>query len=228
MTANVFGILRWIRPALWLRPLLNLAFATQKFRTCSLRDLGFSFWHSIPAPAARAAIEGESEIDVLVQSRNLAVLIEAKYQAPLATRTAHDQQRNQVIRLLDVAFELTTTSQMFTRTPHVLVLGSTVSEPELVTRYRDPVRVEEALGHRRKYPDYRRIAQLLSRSVAYASWTDLASVIEAGIPRAGMLERRLLSDVVAYLRVKMETVHLSSEARRQLFLPVVDDESREP
>jgi hypothetical protein len=223
MTANVFGILRWIRPTLWLRPLLNQAFATRKFRTCSLRDLGFSFWHSVPAPTAKAAIEGESEIDVLVRSRALAVLIEAKYQAPLASRTAHDQERNQVIRLLDVAFELTTTGQMFTRTPYVLVLGSAAREPELVTRYRDPVRVEEALSHRRKYPDYRVIARRLSRSLAYASWTELASIIELAIPRAGALERGLLSDVVSYLRVKMETIHLGSEARRQLLLPVVEE-----
>jgi hypothetical protein len=223
MTANIFGILRWIRPALWLRPLLNHAFATRRFRTCSLQDLGFSFWHSVPAPTARAAIEGESEIDVLVRCRHFAVLVEAKYQAPLSRRTAHDEQRNQVIRLLDVAFELTTSSQMFARTPYVLVLGSTAEEPDLVTRYRDSARVEEALGHRRRYPDYSMIARKLSRGLGYASWSDLASLIEAAIPRARLLERHLLSDLVAYVRIKMATVHLGSEARRQMLLPVLAD-----
>jgi hypothetical protein len=222
MTATVFGVLRRLRPSLWLRPLLNEAFRTKKFRSCSLAGLGFSFWAPVAPPASRACTEGFTEVDLLIRARDLAILIEAKYRSPIAARTTHDHRRDQVIRLLDVAFEMTRASHLFTRSPYVLVLGSSMDEPDLVRRYRDPTTVEEALDHRRRYADHRATARLLSRRVGYASWSDLAALIERQMLRANRTERPFMSDVVEYVQAKMATLHVTSAARRQMFLPVMN------
>ena len=223
VTANVFGILRRMPPALWLRPLLNQAFRTKHFRACSLTGLEVSFWHTVAPPAGRAHMEGFTEVDVLIRARELVVFIEAKYRAQLSTRTTEDESRDQVIRLLDVAFEMAMASQLFTRVPYVLVLGATPTEPELVTRYRSATAVDQALVTRHNHPDHRAIAELLSTRLGYASWQELATIIEAHLEDAGRTERLLLGDVVDYIRLKMATVHMTSEARRQMVLPELED-----
>jgi hypothetical protein len=111
-------------------------------------------------------MEGYTEADVLIRARELVVFIEAKYRAQLATRTTEDESRDQVIRLLDVAFEMAMASQLFTRVPYVLVLGATPTEPELVTRYRSATAVDQALVTRHRHPDHRAIAELLCRRLA--------------------------------------------------------------
>ena len=224
ITANVFGILRRMPPALWLRPLLNQAFRTKRFRTCSLTGLEVAFWQPVAPPAARANREGYSEADVLIRARDFVLFIEAKYRAQLATRTTEDESRDQVIRLLDVAFEMAKAGQMFTRAPYVLVLGATPTEPELVTRYRSATAVDEALATRHRYPDHRAIAELLCQRLGYASWQDLAAIIEAHLESASQTERALLGDVVEYIKLKMATVHMTSEARRQMLLDLEADE----
>jgi hypothetical protein len=168
-------------------------------------------------------MEGYSEADVLIRARDFVLFIEAKYRAQLATRTTEDESRDQVIRLLDVAFEMAKASQMFTRAPYVLVLGATPTEPELVTRYRSAAAVDEALGSRHRYPDHRAIAELLCQRLGYASWQDLATIIEAHLESASRTERLLLGDIVDYIRLKMATVHMTSEARRQMMLPDLAD-----
>jgi hypothetical protein len=228
MTANVFGILRRLRPSLWLRPLLNHAFRTKGFRSRSLAGLDISFWQSVSPPATRASIEGSSEVDVMIRARDLAVFVEVKYQAALSTRTTSDESRDQVIRLLDVAFEMTTAGQMFTRSPYLLVLGSSPNEPALVTKYRDPVKVEEALGHRRRHHDHHAIAALLARRLGYASWSDLVVILEDQIPKATPTERPFLSDIALYVREKMATLHLTSAQRRQMMLPVLQRGESDP
>lgn len=215
LTANVFGILRRIRPSLWLRPLLNHAFRTKRFLSSSLAGLDFSFWQPIPPPASRAHIEGSTEVDVMISARDMVVFVEAKYRARLSIRTKHDDSRDQTIRLLDVAFEWTTTGHIFTRRPYLLVVGAAKTEPGVVSRYRDPAAVAHALGHRRRYADYKAVAKLLSGRVGYVSWLDVANIIQEHSLRAMKTERLFLDDVVAYIRAKMSTVDLTSSARRQ-------------
>src|SRR5690606_5672296 len=48
LTGNVFGILRRLRPSLWLRPLLSEAFHTSRFVACSMKDLSVGFWRECP------------------------------------------------------------------------------------------------------------------------------------------------------------------------------------
>lgn len=228
LTGNVFGILRRIRPSLWLRPFLNHAFRTKHFRSCSLAGLNISFWTRVTPPASRARIEGFTEVDVMIRCRDLVVFVEAKYRAPLSTGTEHDGSRDQVIRLLDVAFEMTMAGQFYTRRPYVLVLGSAPTEPDLVSRYRDADTVAEALATRRRFPEHRQIAQLLARRIGYATWSDLAKIVGGRLSAARPTERLFLLDVVDYIGLKMSTLKLGPGLQRQMLLRVVGGQGREP
>jgi hypothetical protein len=223
MTANVFGILRHVRPSLWLRPFLSQAFGMPRFSTCSLKGLQFFFWTPVRPPAARAFTEGYTEVDLLIKTAQFCVLVEAKYRAPLSTKTAHDPDRDQVIRLLDVAYEMTSADVLFSRQPFMLVLGAARAEPSLVTRYRDPSQVSEALKHRRRFSDGERISQQLAKHLGYFSWPGLADVLRSHLHRANRAETPFLGDVIRYIKAKMEALEVTRSALRQLHLPVADN-----
>src|SRR5207248_2368019 len=122
-TSNVFGILRRLRPSLWLRPMLNAAFKTQRFKTESMRRLDLNFWKTVGPPPLTAFPEGPSEVDVCIAFATTVILLEAKFHSPLATRTTYDPRRDQLVRLLDVAYSYAVGGQLFRRDPYVLVLG---------------------------------------------------------------------------------------------------------
>ncbi len=215
ITANVFGLLRRMRPSLWLRPWLNHAFKTNRFRSCSLAGLDVAFWMQANPPPTRAHREGSTEVDVLIRAKELIVFVEAKYRAPLSTRTKHDEFRDQVIRLLDVVFEMAVAGEFYPRAPHVVVLGIPREEPSLVTRYRDPKVIDQMLPERRRFADHNAITRMLASHLSYCSWSDLAHLLEMRINSAREMEQGFLRDTVNYIREKVATAELCSVSPRQ-------------
>lgn len=198
LTATVFGILRRLRPSLWLRPLLVRAFGSS-FRRVPMGDLDVLFWPSVAPPDELAGSEGATEPDVLLRFGDYAVFIEAKFLSPLAERTTNDPHRDQVVRLIDVAYWSNMADRLFTTTPFVLVLGLDEDTPELVARYKDSRALADALRHHA--PRTRRqIALTMAGRVAYASWTSVADIVEDSTGRAQRMERAFLADVASYLR----------------------------
>ncbi len=215
VTGNVFGILRHIRPSLWLRPLLVGAFGS-RFKRCRMCEVNVKLWPELPPPPNKQ--EGWTQPDALIEFGDIVVLLEAKYRAGFSTKTTRDATRDQVIRSLDVAYHYAVEGQFFRREPYVLALGVRAQEPDLVTRYRDAVALAAGLSH---YPpdDSARIASFMSGRIGYASWQSLAFVLGTRTGRIQRLERALLADLAAYLRFKVETVDASPyEERQRLFV----------
>ena len=222
LTANVFGILRRLRPSLWLRPMLNEAFRTRRFATAPMANLDVGFWRPVAPPANRATFEGNTEVDVLVRFGGKVLFVEAKYHAPLSARTKYDEQRDQVARLLDVAYQEAVATQLFRREPYVLVIGVPDQEPALVTRYRDAAQVREALRHHRAAPDFEEMSAVLSRRIGYVSWSSVAATLRASREAAYRAEVPFLDDVAAYIDHKMEQARLRSTRQLPLLLPPVE------
>lgn len=221
LTANVFGTLRHLRPSLWLRPMLAYAFHTKQFASCSMTRLRFDFWHPVPPPPMRAHIEGMTEVDMLIRFGGTSIFVETKYNAALATRTKHDAHRDQLARLLDVAWCSTSQGQLLTPpAPFVLVVGIAKVEPPLLTSYRDPRVLAGALDHHRRYPQFRRDVALLASRIGYCSWSALADLTDAHASRATRAERPFLSDVTTYIRHKVAT---AGRPASQPMLPLVED-----
>jgi hypothetical protein len=223
MVGSVFGILRHLRPSLWLRPMLNQAFRTTTFNRKPMDRLHVDFWTPVPPPSVRAHIEGASEVDVRFSFGNTVVLVEAKYMAPLSTRTTYDEQRDQLVRLLDVAYTTAVADQMYKRDPYVLVIGVGRAEPPLVTRYRQPAELLRMLGHYRRFPDHRRMAEFLARRVGYISWTGMANILVAARTRAWSVEVGFLDDVSSYLRHKV--ARADAQHGDQPALPIIGEYS---
>jgi hypothetical protein len=223
LVGTVFGVLRRMRPVLWLRPMLTQAFAVRRFVTCPMRDLDVRFWPSLPPPSARAHNEGMSEPDLVLQFGRALVLVEAKYNSDLSARTTHDANRDQLLRLIDVAYHATRAEQFATlrREPWVLVIGIPTESPRLLSAYQNRDRLHDALGPARS--DVADIAALMHQRLGYVSWSSVADVLRAAGGRARGLEQALLRDLVEYIEHRVRTAARTTGAPRQGVLPVMDN-----
>ena len=217
LTANVFGLLRRLRPALWLEPMLRAAFPRHDVPRLRFKDVTLALWKKIPAPAERAVREGFTEVDVYVAFGVSVLLVESKFTSSLTPATAHDAQRDQLIRLIHVAFSHLVDGEFFPRAPLVLVLGVWGREPRLVTTYRNPDAICASVSSIRSREDGIAIARMLSEGVAYLSWQRLARLLSAATQQGTALEAALLKDLVAYITAKAR-ISTREELPRQLDL----------
>lgn len=103
LTWNVFRSLHKINPALWLTAFFIRAFQTEIVEKPEIVSL--DLWPELsPPPSLRLfqKDEGESEIDVRIETGRLVCFIEAKYKSDISTRATNNPDRDQIIRNLDV------------------------------------------------------------------------------------------------------------------------------
>jgi hypothetical protein len=213
LTANVFGLLRRLRPVLWLEPMLRAAFPGHHVPRLVLKDVTVALWKKLPPPVGRAGREGLTEVDVYVAFRESVLLIESKFTSGLTPGTTHDPLRDQLIRLIDVAFDHLVTGDFFPRSPFVMVTGLRMDEPRLVGQYRSADAVLRSIPGLDRRRDGVAIARLLARQVGYVSWLRLAKLLMVASQHASSLEAALLVDVAGYVRHKARAPAGSSDGR---------------
>ena len=135
-------------------------------------------WSKLSPPPSRPRREGPSEPDVLINLGDEGlVLVEAKYKSDISERTTHDDERDQVIRLIDVGSWHTgsgDTRGQGSSKSYVIVLqygDAQTNSEEVVDRYRGkPDAIERALPYREDLTraDYARLAL----SLAFVRWRD--------------------------------------------------------
>ena len=137
-------------------------------------------WPKLHPPPSRPRREGPSEPDVLIDLGDEGlVLVEAKYKSDVSERTMHDDERDQVIRLVDVGSWHSGTGDLRDQDQgpsksYVIVLqyGDAQTNPEeVVARYRGkPDAIARALPYREDLTrsDYARLAL----SLAFVRWRD--------------------------------------------------------
>ena len=103
MTWNVFRSLKQIDPSLWLPKLFLNTF--QKGFPYSCLSIDVLLWEKLNPPATLTTKEGQTEVDIIIQSNDFVWFIEAKYKSDIGLETTHDPKRNQVIRNIDVGLE---------------------------------------------------------------------------------------------------------------------------
>ena len=103
LTWNVFRSLRQVSPAYWFPRLFARAFPADAVPCHQV--VGLHLWPKIAAPPALRLLqkdEGDSEIDVLIETERALWPMEAKYRSDVSERTTNNAQRDQVLRNLDV------------------------------------------------------------------------------------------------------------------------------
>jgi len=102
LTWNVFKSLSQINPRLWLPNIYSKAFNAEfPFDTSIKIDL----WKSIEPPKSITDFqkdEGNSEVDIIIESDKFVWAIEAKYKSDISMRTTNNENRDQLLRNIDV------------------------------------------------------------------------------------------------------------------------------
>lgn len=131
------------------------------------------FWGKLSPPQSRPQRERASTPDLIIKIPPSAlVLVEAKYRSDVSTRTTHDKDRDQVIRLLDVGSWLA--KQKGYDRCYVIVLqygNAKTNAKRMVNKYKgNPGAIKQALSYRDELTDEDFIS--LSQSVAFVRWPD--------------------------------------------------------
>jgi len=139
----------------------------------------------VPPPPSllRDGDEGNSEVDVIVESPNWVWFIEAKYRGDISLRTTTRPGRNQILRNIDVGSYYAGVRDFY----FSLLVSSEQASPvgcETVKLYKDLIEPRKALsGHR---PDG--LKNL--KGVSLLTWTDLANVLTVAKGAAGRSDEK--------------------------------------
>jgi hypothetical protein len=99
MTWNVFKTLEKSNPESWFSQIFSqiILDKDEQFIDPMLR-----FWDKYFPPPLRSFPEGETHVDLTIETSNKLIFIEAKYKAAISKKTTHDPNRDQIIRNIDV------------------------------------------------------------------------------------------------------------------------------
>jgi hypothetical protein len=171
LTWNVFRSLRQIDPPFWFTRLFARTFGYQ-IEPCP-RWVNVNLWFKVsPPPALRSCQkdEGDSEIDIALETEAAVWFIEAKYKSDVSERTTNDPERDQILRNIDVGSWYADTRHFYFA---LLVLDEKHSPTglALVKRYMNSrEQVLLRLAHRTDG-----LSNL--KDIGWLKWNDLAAVL---------------------------------------------------
>ena len=234
LTWNVFSTLKNPDPNFWVLMLLKLTFGDRKeFQEMGFGGAEVVFWGKAPPPQSRLEymwahpelwtaddrrrkdierriakhqpLEGDTEVDVQVITKNILVLVEAKYHSALSLNTTWDNKRDQIIRNIDVgsfkAQEMALDFYFILLTPRKDISGSRAPKNwEKVENYRNnPNKIKEMLPYRKNDLDCQRMAQ----NVGWLHWEDIAYFLaSAEKSQFNSFETYIVQQLLDYMRTK--------------------------
>ena len=206
LTSNVFGALKYLPPAIWLTPLLELIFKGRAFDVLDRSKIKVEFWKKLPSPPTTRHQEGIQEIDLVITIRHLTILIECKFKSPVNMGRSGSSVRDQLARYLDaVAFNYWPDSNT-KRDIYLILLTDTNEEPEILSRYRNPDTVLACLTQVRPFVDYEQASQHLSRNFGWATWGDLFAILQScNLKEVHPIEAMIIQDLILYLAYKLNS-----------------------
>jgi hypothetical protein len=185
--SNVFGVVKNLPVDLVLVPWLREVTGT------AIPDSGwtFSFWEKQPRPIGIR--EGNTTVDLILESNTALVFVEVKMDAPASSGTANDPNRNQLVRNLDIGYRRAADAGK----DFVLVfLTPDIAEPSLVAAVRSgdgpfPVNPEVS-------------PSTIASCLHWASWASVGDMIAAAYSQTEMggCEKAFARDLLAYLAQK--------------------------
>ncbi len=173
VTWNVFRSLRQLEAQSWLPALLRVGIP--KVNVASVEPIAVDLWRTVSPPPSLVALraEGDSEIDVLIESPMWVWFIEAKYQSDISTRTTTRPLRDQVLRNIDVGSYYAGVRRFF----FSLLIRDKSRSPlgvEAVAKYAS-LDVPRSL-----LADHRPDGLSNLEAVTLLTWADLGKVLRAG------------------------------------------------
>ena len=201
VTWTVFSALQALPSQLWwpwLVDLANDACGGGELATLATDVPEVSLWRKFPAPqayerasrrrmaesdtaewVARAAVaapvEGESEIDIVLEGETHLVFVEAKLDSDVSASTTYDPSRNQIVRNIDVLLDRADGRRSFFWMV-VKDTGPSRQYTQTMEKYRSDVSSLATLLPHRHLEELDQVAQAL----ALLRWSDVLGVAERG------------------------------------------------
>lgn len=188
VVATVFGILKNLPPKIFTNPWLSKVSAGI---ISGADDWEFSFWERQRRPIC--INEGSTEVDIVLQSKDNLVFIEAKIDAQPSTSTTHIADRNQLLRNLDIGYH------------RAKEQGKRFTLIFLTPDLRQPTIVESLRANECTFPVNPQVPQEnIAACLYWSSWAQIAdtlcAVYQDGINDSTI--NKFALDVMAYLTHK--------------------------
>jgi hypothetical protein len=194
LTWNVFRSLRQINPTIWLNDLFSSAFPGAQLT--HTENATVELWKSVEPPPGLLldADEGDSEIDVVIETPSAVWFIEAKLTSDISTGTTTRVTRDQVLRNIDVGSYYAGTRDYYFS---LLIADATRSKEgvRVVDEYRNLDEPRQLLRNHR--PDG--LKNL--RGVSRLTWANLAEILDDAAQDASLeAERQYASRALHWMR----------------------------
>jgi hypothetical protein len=147
MTWNVFKTLAKTNPEIWFSDIFHsiILHKDEPFTEPALK-----FWDKYFPPMTRPFPEGETHVDLTIETSHKLIFVEAKYKSDINRSTKHDPNRDQIIRNIDVG---TWAAKKRAKAFYFILLTlktNTFSIDRLLHYKSDPSNIIEAIGSYRK------------------------------------------------------------------------------
>jgi hypothetical protein len=190
--SNVFGPLRNFETTTWLVELLGRAFRGADYEAVITAGYSLDFWRRFPPPAGRSVPENDTEVSCVLETEHHTFLVIARYWHELSRQTAHDVERDQVIRTFDAGY-----AALGDRA-RLLVMTTEDEAPDLVTRYWDDPAL---LAGRMTDPPSGVAPEELAQRIGWTNWSTLREALASRIGETpiNLTQWNFAKDLVAYL-----------------------------
>jgi hypothetical protein len=216
LTSNVFGLLKYLSPAIWLIPLLGLVFKGRTFPSIDRTKIKVEFWKKLPSPPGAKHQEGIQEIDLVIRIRHLIILIECKFKSPVNMGHSGSSVRDQVARYLDAAaFNCWPDSNKKCEI-YLILLTDDEAEPEFLSLYRNPETVLACLTQARPFVDYEQVSGMLARNIGWTTWRNLLQILDTRVTKElPPVESMIAADLIEYLRFKLQATKQAGHRQKR-------------
>lgn len=190
--SNVFGPLRNFETTTWLVELIGKAFRGRDYGPAIEQGYTLEFWRSFPSPPDRSVPENDTEVSCLLETEQYSFLVVACYWHELSLQTAHDVERDQVIRTFDAGYAA------LGERARLLVMTTDAQPPAAVTRYwEDP----DLLVSKMTDPPGDVAASELATRIGWTNWAVLREALASriGDTPVNRTQWNFAKDLVAYL-----------------------------
>jgi len=152
-------------------------------------------------PGMLGCLEGDTELDALIEAPNFITAIEAKYTSDISLNTTWDTDRDQIGRVIDSGFTLSSEKEFYfllvTDSKHH-ASGKQKSYERLIQYYqRDLEFLQRKLPHRAK----KELQRLLGH-VGWLTWSDIVVTIRQYEEIKTLEQRMLIEGLMTYLRTR--------------------------
>jgi hypothetical protein len=160
MVWNVFKTLDQIDRKLWIENLFFKAFQFEIPYSYPIENIAIKLWKRIHPPNSLQLVEGQTEIDIIIESDEFVWFIEAKYKSDISLRTTNDSNRNKIIQNIDVGTNYAKKKDFY----YSLLILDKYNSPmgfRMTNEYKASVEsVVEMLPHRNELPTLKGISVL--------------------------------------------------------------------